>query len=380
MENRIGQPERSPDSSSKPRTSPAVAQSGEENGILQLSNGSVGLSHYDPANSITSSDLSSPVSEQHEGLYNGQVLLILPSISSCWAPGFNIELCRGLLARQGIQIPAEDLDQPLHSSLDRPEVKRYLLFNSTLFHLFLAPLLYLVTWCGLYSTFHLFLHGSLGSFFWLFCLSLSLLSVLLTAMVLLLLNRHTRQINMNTDVRLICANEGLCKHKVLAGLSDTVSQCTSLHQLFLVYFDLSDCQVRLTELLEEMSFTSGKLQSKLRQKLSHLHLVTHVKADNPNERSEVTDSEETSLLLGDEAETGRSASKRLKGKPELTVIKSLVPTGSAQEMAYQLLLTYSAVYVKLLVAQRLPREQRHLHAWRANAPCLCQYIEKLLLR
>lgn len=49
-------------------------------------------------------------------------------------------------------------------------------------------------------------------------------------------------------------------------------------------------------------------------------------------------------------------------------------------MAYQLLLTYSAVYVKLLVAQRLPREQRHLHAWRANAPCLCQYIEKLLLR
>ncbi|MGH0174854.1 UNVERIFIED_CONTAM: hypothetical protein FKN15_069199 [Acipenser sinensis] len=204
---------------------------------------SVGFSHYEPANSITSSDLSSPVSEQHEGLYNGQVLLILPSISSCWAPGFNIELCRGLLARQGIQIPAEDLDQPLHSSLDRPEVKRYLLFNSTLFHLFLAPLLYLVTWCGLYSTFHLFLQGSLGSFFWLFCLSLSLLSVLLTAMILLLLNRHTRQ-----------------------------------------------------------------------------------------------------------------------------------------EMAYQLLLTYSAVYVKLLVAQRLPREQRHLHAWRANAPCLCQYIEKLLLR
>ncbi|XP_041081809.1 transmembrane protein 268 isoform X1 [Polyodon spathula] len=378
MENRIGQPERSPDSSSKPRTSPAVAQSGEENGILQLSSDSVGLIHYDFANNITSSDLCNPGSERHEGQYNGKVLLILPSSSSCWAPGFDFELCRGLLARQGIHIPAEDLDQPLHSSLDRPEVKRYLLFNSTLFHLFLAPLLYLVTWCGLYSTFHLFLQGTLGSFFWLFCLSLSLLSVLLTGMVLLLLNRHTRQINMNTDVQLVCANEGLCKHKVLAGLSDTVSHCTSLHQLFFIYFDLSDCQVRLTELLEEMSFTSGKLQSKLRQKLSHLHLVTHVKADNPSERSEVTESEETPLLLGDEAETGCSTSRRLKGEPELTVIKSLVPTGSAQEMAYQLLLTYSAVYVKLLVAQRLPRDQRHLHAWRANAPCLCQYIEKLL--
>ncbi|XP_041081810.1 transmembrane protein 268 isoform X2 [Polyodon spathula] len=324
MENRIGQPERSPDSSSKPRTSPAVAQSGEENGILQLSSDSVGLIHYDFANNITSSDLCNPGSERHEGQYNGKVLLILPSSSSCWAPGFDFELCRGLLARQGIHIPAEDLDQPLHSSLDRPEVKRYLLFNSTLFHLFLAP------------------------------------------------------INMNTDVQLVCANEGLCKHKVLAGLSDTVSHCTSLHQLFFIYFDLSDCQVRLTELLEEMSFTSGKLQSKLRQKLSHLHLVTHVKADNPSERSEVTESEETPLLLGDEAETGCSTSRRLKGEPELTVIKSLVPTGSAQEMAYQLLLTYSAVYVKLLVAQRLPRDQRHLHAWRANAPCLCQYIEKLL--
>ncbi|TMS18145.1 hypothetical protein E3U43_010471 [Larimichthys crocea] len=71
----------------------------------------------------------------------------------------------------------------------------------------------------------------------------------------------------------------------------------------------------------------------------------------------------------------------------IATIFSLVPDASlpAQAKAYQLLMTYSAAYVKLLVSERLsgpthhhPRSQRN-HC--TTAPfCLCQYIKKKILR
>lgn len=55
-----------------------------------------------------------------------------------------------------------------------------------------------------------------------------------------------------------------------------------------------------------------------------------------------------------------------------------------QAKAYQLLMTYSAVYVKLLVSERLTGPSHHrLRSRRSHcstAPfCLCQYIKKKIL-
>ena len=56
-----------------------------------------------------------------------------------------------------------------------------------------------------------------------------------------------------------------------------------------------------------------------------------------------------------------------------------------QAKAYQLLLTYSAAYVKLLVSERLSGPSHHrLRPWRnhcTTAPlCLCHYIKTKILQ
>lgn len=56
-----------------------------------------------------------------------------------------------------------------------------------------------------------------------------------------------------------------------------------------------------------------------------------------------------------------------------------------QAKAYQLLMTYSATYVKLLVSEKLSGPSHHRLRSRRNhcttAPlCLCQYIKKKILQ
>ncbi|XP_069054121.1 transmembrane protein 268 [Lepisosteus oculatus] len=311
---------------------------------------------------------------------NGQVLLACPSTCP-WAPRFDLALCRDLLAAKGVQIPVQEFDRPFLNALDSPSIRRYLLFNSTLFQLFLAPAVYMVIWCGLYSSLHLYLSSLVERRFWLFCLSVSVLAVLLTSLVLLILGQNNRKINMNTDVRLIQANEVLSQHELLTGVWDTVQNCSSLHQLLFVHFDLSGCRARLTELLEEQSFVRAQLQSKLHQRLAHLLLLVKVATPDPEGSAEAADSEETPLLLsGGEQEPARDSARGQQREPQLSKSYSLVPEGTPEEMAHRLLLTYGAVYVRLLAARGLPSEERPLHVRRTNTPCLCQYVEKAVLR
>ncbi|XP_028656906.1 transmembrane protein 268 isoform X1 [Erpetoichthys calabaricus] len=383
MEGAIGQISRSWDSNVllyTPCSSSAGSQPEDGNGILQWVKGPAISTPDISERDAASPDLYSPIGDQHSAVYNGQVLLTVTS-NSCWLPQFDLELCREQLAQNGIQIPAVNLN-PLRSFLEHPQVKRYLLFTSGYFQLFLAPVLYSVIWCGLYSTVHMYLNNIYGSFFWLFSLALSIISLILTTIVLLILNMHSRQININTDVRLIYANEILCSHKVLAGISNTIYRCSSIHQIFFVYFDLVDCHRRLTSLLDEMSLHGSRLQSKLQKNLSHLNLVTKV-STNESKRSETEESEDTPLLFSDGNEAGTSSTtvqNTKKKVPQFTVVKSIVPTGSAEEIAHQLLVTFSAVYVKLLVTLRLPVPQHTLHTQRAGTACICQYIESCVLR
>ncbi|XP_051776444.1 transmembrane protein 268 isoform X2 [Erpetoichthys calabaricus] len=329
MEGAIGQISRSWDSNVllyTPCSSSAGSQPEDGNGILQWVKGPAISTPDISERDAASPDLYSPIGDQHSAVYNGQVLLTVTS-NSCWLPQFDLELCREQLAQNGIQIPAVNLN-PLRSFLEHPQVKRYLLFTSGYFQLFLAP------------------------------------------------------ININTDVRLIYANEILCSHKVLAGISNTIYRCSSIHQIFFVYFDLVDCHRRLTSLLDEMSLHGSRLQSKLQKNLSHLNLVTKV-STNESKRSETEESEDTPLLFSDGNEAGTSSTtvqNTKKKVPQFTVVKSIVPTGSAEEIAHQLLVTFSAVYVKLLVTLRLPVPQHTLHTQRAGTACICQYIESCVLR
>ncbi|XP_069775645.1 transmembrane protein 268 isoform X1 [Narcine bancroftii] len=344
----------------------------EEVDVIHWINDSDKLGHLSCSNSNNDPELNS-ASETPE-LYNGCTLLVLTSCGSWWSPGFNLESCEEGLARFGIQIPPDEYKLPIRASLMSPEVRRYMYFSSGGFMMLFAPVFYLSSWCCLFSTLHLYLSHYLKNFFWAFCFLVSAATVLLTTGLLLVLRGHNRKINLNTDVRLIWANENLTKHNILIGTLDTTKYCASVLHLCFIYFNLWECERRLASLLEARRHSETELQSFLRQRLGHLCVVVETSQVSPP-NGEAAMSEEAPLLPGN----GNGALDDGNQHHDVKTLMSLVPDGTPEEMAYQLLLTYSGLYVKLFVTNQLPWTKASIHTEQPHSPCLCQYIETSVL-
>ncbi|KAG8005227.1 hypothetical protein GBF38_011197, partial [Nibea albiflora] len=313
---------------------------------------------------------------------NGQCVVSVPSFSSL-NPSFDLSLCRAKLENAGFQIPVSDMEAPLKTALDVPAVRRYVVFNSAVFHFILAPVLYAVVWCAVFSTLHLYITVS---DYWVLCLSVTLVSIFLTTAIIFILHHSNKELNMNLDVRLIQVNERMVKHKLLVAVADWVQNCNGNMQLYFVYWDMSHCLRALTETLEERNSAANDTQKKLKKKMSHLVLTAEIKTVDPEvggsdvEEDEEDADEQRPLLRNKERNCQRQ-------DVIIGTIYSLVPDASlpAQAKAYQLLMTYSAAYVKLLVSERLSGPTHHRLRSQRNhcttAPfCLCQYIKKKILR
>ncbi|XP_019726398.1 transmembrane protein 268 [Hippocampus comes] len=312
---------------------------------------------------------------------NGQCVLAIPSYSLI-NPSFDLSLCNSTLERKGFQIPVADIEVPLKTALEVPAVRRFMIFNSSLFHFIMAPFLYVVLWCAIFSTLHLYLTLSND---WILCLCVSLISIFLTTTIMFVLNQNKKEINMNLDVRLIQVNETMVKHKLLVAVDDWVYNCKGSMQLYFVYWDMAYCLQTLTEMLEEDSLAGIDTWSKLQKKMSNLVLVAEVPSRDLDEcHSEVEQgSEEQRPLLKNEDKGCTSSSSSSK----VTTNYSLIPDASlpAQARAHQLLMTYSAAYVKLLVSDRLSGTSHHdLQPPRNHCPtaplCLCQFIQLKILK
>lgn len=342
-----------------------------------------GVSEESTADSQLRTTRTQTESNRTSRFTNGQCVFAVTS-SSMLVPTFDLTLCRALLEKEGFQIPERDFENTLKTALDVPSVRRYLLFNSSLFRFIMAPVMYVVIWCAVYSTLHLYL--SITDY-WVLCLSVSLISIFLTTAVILLLHNSNKEINKNIDVRLIQVNERMSPHNLLVGVADWVQNCTGKLQLFCVYWDASRCLRALTETVDDLK-RAGENEKKLKKKMSHLILVAEVMTLDPEAglRGE-EGSEEARPLLLEQEESGCSIPSSQREDTKLTTNYSLVPEHQlpAQAIAQQLLLTYSAAYVKLLVSERLPVHYRGNLRPRRNhcttaSLCLCQFIGTRVLR
>ncbi|XP_034016632.1 transmembrane protein 268 isoform X2 [Thalassophryne amazonica] len=315
---------------------------------------------------------------------NGQCVVTVRSCSMLY-PGFDLSVCRAALEKDGFQIPFRDMEAPLLAALNVPSIRRYLMFNSAFFHFLMAPVLYVVLFCAVFSTLHLYIPIS---DYWVLCLSVSLVSIVLTTVIIIILHQTNKEINVNIDVRLIQVNEKMVKHKLLVAVADWVQNCTGNLQLCFVYWDIALCLTALTEALEEGSFVENDTQfcqSKIKKKMSNLVLVTEAPPVDPEDGGPGMEqcSDEQSPLLGN-GDTRFSDLSSERENAKVTMSCSLVPDASlsSQAKAYQLLMSYSAAYVKLLVSHKL--SQCHLQPRRNhcnNAPlCLCQYIQTKILQ
>lgn len=322
---------------------------------------------------------------------NGQCVLSIPS-GSLLNPNFDLDLCRTRLERDGFQIPECDLEAPLRTALDVPSVKRYITFHSALFHFLIAPVLYIVLWCAVFSTLHMYITVT---DYWVLCLCVSLVAIFLTTIIIFTLHQCNKEINMNLDVRMVPVNERLITHKLLVAVADWVENCTGNLQLYFVYWDMAQCLRALTEVLEERNSETQSTQKKLQKRLSHLVLVSEVPQSGPESGTSQTETVEVEveqdtdehrpLLQNDDPE--RSTSSVQKGAHQVTTSFSLVPDSAlpAQAKAHQLLMTYSASYIKLLVSENLSGPSSYSMRPRRNhcstaSLCLCQYIRTKILR
>uniref|UniRef100_UPI00398EBC72 transmembrane protein 268-like n=1 Tax=Pristiophorus japonicus TaxID=55135 RepID=UPI00398EBC72 len=309
----------------------------------------------------TTTDRSS-LPDKETRLHNGQVILVLASNNYCWSQGFDMDACARKLKGLGFQISDECRNQIERSLMDS-EVRRYIFFNSRAFRLVLVVIFYLTAWGNIYSTFH-----QLKMHILIFYLLVSLGATVATIIIILLLDRYSRKVNLNSDVRLAAVNEMLLSHNLLVGVTDAMEGFRNTLQLLFIYFNLEECKEILTTLLEQRKMDIF-FQSELQKQLNHLYLIPgHTETLHGDVQSQIFVASEERPLLP-------SNSKNRKSQATFSEVTGFVPQGTSEEMAQQLLITYSGVYVRLLVTGQLPPSPAVQHVAQSPAPCLCQFIQ-----
>ncbi|NWI88504.1 TM268 protein, partial [Pitta sordida] len=110
-------------------------------------------------------------------------------------------------------------------------------YNSRAFQIAIAVVFYMSLWTNLYSTVQL---CSLGRS-WVSSVLVTLAAVAVTALVILVMDRRQRKINVNTDVRLAAVNEIFMKHSLILGITDGLEGPHNILRLWFVHFSPQLC-------------------------------------------------------------------------------------------------------------------------------------------
>ncbi|XP_048369278.1 transmembrane protein 268 isoform X1 [Sphaerodactylus townsendi] len=300
-----------------------------------------------------------------EELLNGQVLMVLSARKACSPARFDTNLCAARLKSLGIQMTTDQWRNLIQSAVLEPEVRKYMFYNSRVVGIAIAVVFYMTVWINLYSTLQIY---SIGQS-WKISILVTLGALVGALAIRLIIHQQQGKMNMNTDMRLMAANEVFMKHELLVGVTDQLDQLHSIPQLWFVHFNVEPCLQSLEESIEAMKRNQ---ESALRHNLDELCLVTET-AILPAQEEKADSSLEETPLLPDTRNKRRSA---------LTCreLLQLIPDGAPKVMAQQLLMIYSGYYIRLLVSSQLPEAPVRRHVMFTHIPCLCQFIEFAVLR
>ncbi|XP_071622369.1 transmembrane protein 268 [Heliangelus exortis] len=295
---------------------------------------------------------------------NGQVLMVLSMDNNCSATSFDMELCAEKLKSLGVQVAEDQWRRLIQDAVLKPEVRRYMFYNSRVLQIAMAMVFYVSLWTNIYSTVQLWSFGR----YWGTSVLVTLAAVAITVAVILVIDHHQRKINLNTDVRLAAANEIFIKHSLILGVTDVLDGPHYILQLWFVHFSPQLCLQSLSAHIMDLQRTR---ESGLQQSLDQLCVVMEVVVQPDPDLEEEASREESPLL---------SSGVNLNKKPvTCKELLRLVPEGPPEVMAQQLLVIFSGCYVRLLVTGRLPRAVAGGHLEHSNVPCLCQFIKTTVL-
>ncbi|KAM4761240.1 transmembrane protein 268 isoform 1-T3 [Cyanocitta cristata] len=293
----------------------------------------------------------------------GRVLLVLSMDNTCPSSSFDMDLCAEKLQSLGVQVPADPWRRLLQEGVLRPEVRRYLFYSSRGFQIAMAVVFYISLWTNFYSTLQL---SPLGRY-WGAGVLVTLVALAVTVLVILVIDRHQRKLNVNTDVRLAAVNEIFIKHSVILGITGVLDGPHNILQLWFVHFSPKRCLQALAAHITQLQGT----QAGLRHSLDQLRVVMDVVVQPELGREEEAPCEESPLLS--------SGGTLNKDPVTCNELLRLIPEGPPEAMAQQLLVIFSGCYVRLLVTGRLPRAGAGGHVEHSSVPCLCQFIQTTVL-
>nr|XP_013809257.1 PREDICTED: transmembrane protein C9orf91 homolog [Apteryx mantelli mantelli] len=291
---------------------------------------------------------------------NGQVLMVLSMDNNCSATSFDMELCAEKLKSLGVQVAVDRWSRLIQDAVLKPEVRRYMFYNSRAFQIAIAVIFYMSLWTNIYSTVQLYSFGH----YWEVSMLVTVAAVAVTVVVILIIDRRQRKINVNTDVRLAAVNEIFIKHSLILGITDVLDGPHNVLQLWFVHFSPEWCLQSLSAHLADLQ---RKRESDLRHSLDQLCVVMETAVQPDPGKAEQVSSEESPLL---------SSGVNLKKEPmTCNELLCLIPEGPPEVMAQQLLVIFSGCYVRLLVSGQLPQALAAGHMEHRKVPCLCQFIE-----
>ncbi|XP_064027053.1 transmembrane protein 268 [Pogoniulus pusillus] len=295
---------------------------------------------------------------------NGQVLMVLSMDNNCSTTSFDMELCTEKLKSLGVQVAGDQWRRLLQDAVLKPEVRRYMFYNSSAFQIAVAVVFYVSLWTNIYSTVQLCSFGH----YWGASLLVTLAAVAVTVAVILVIHRRQRKINMNTDVRLAALNELLIKHSLILGITDALDGPHNILQLWFVHFSPERCLQSLAAHITDLQRTQ---EAGLRHSLDQLCVVMEAVVQPDPQLEEEASHEESPLL---------STAVNLNKEPvTCNELLHLIPEGPPEVMAQQLLVIFSGCYVRLLVTGQLPGAVAGGHLEHCSVPCLCQFIRTTAL-
>ncbi|NXD14440.1 TM268 protein, partial [Nothocercus nigrocapillus] len=107
---------------------------------------------------------------------------------------------------------------------------------------------YMSLWTNIYSSVQLCSFGR----YWEASVLVTIAAVAVTVVVMLIIGRRQRKINVNTDVRLAAVNEIFIKHNLILGITDVLDGLRNILQLWFVHFSPERCLQALSSRLVEL--------------------------------------------------------------------------------------------------------------------------------
>ncbi|XP_026568276.1 transmembrane protein 268 isoform X2 [Pseudonaja textilis] len=269
---------------------------------------------------------------------NGQVFMVLTAHKPRGCPPVIMNSWQEKLKTLGIEVTEDQWETLIQQAVLEPEMRTYLLYNSRGIRMGIAAIVYVILWINLYSVLQIFSVGQS----WKISVLVTLVALVAAVAILVIIHHDQSKMNVNTDMRLIAANEAFMKLGFLVGMTNIPDK------------------------------NSAVPQSALKRNLEDVGIVVET-AILPTWESPRNDSLEECLLL---PETKKKSSNHFLSRREFL---HLVPDRTPETMAQQLLMVFSSYYVRLLVSGQLPEVHAEQHKTVGHRPCLCQFVKTTLL-